>query len=245
MSEEIDHEDLLNEAREHFQVGELKKAEPLINQLILGGFKSAEVFHMLGTLLYDQGKFSKAIRSFRRALELDPSFTDASIGLSIILNDLGRYDEGKKVFEEAQLMLAHNKAKDDPYMNEKLALKHDELGELYAQFKRVPEAILQYESALELSARKPELTMKIVDCHMKLDDSDTAIDRIQSLLEEYPKYVGAKNRLANIYYQLGRIPDAIEVWEEVLRIDENNTEAKRQLAKVENIEVMPSDELTL
>jgi tetratricopeptide (TPR) repeat protein len=245
VSSELDHDDLLNEAREHFQVGELGKAEPLINQLILGGFKSAEVFHMLGTLLYDQGKFSKAIRSFRRALELDPSFTDASIGLSIILNDLGRYDEGKKVFEEAQLMLAHNKAKDDPYMNEKLALKHDELGELYSQFKRVPEAIIQYESALDLSNRKPELTMKIVDCHLRLDDTDTAIDRIQSLLEEYPDYHGARNKLANVYLQLGRIPDAIEAWEHVLRIDENNAEAKRQLAKVENIEVVPAGEMTL
>lgn len=242
---EIDHEDLLNDARKHFQVGELKSAEPMINQLILGGYKSAEVFHMLGTLLYDQGKFSKAIRSFRRALELDPSFTDASIGLSIILNDLGRYDEGKKVFEEAQLMLAHNKAKDDPYMNEKLALKHDELGELYLQFKRVPEAVLQYESALELSNRKPELTMKIVDCHLKLEDSETAIHRIESLLEDYPNYVGARNKLAGVFYQLGRVPESIEIWEEVLRIDVDNAEAKRQLTKVENIEVVPTEEMNL
>ena len=131
-------EELLQEARTHFQVGELKSAEPLINQLILQGHKSAEVFHMLGTLLYEQGKFSGRFRSFRRALELEPSYTDASIGLSIILNDLGRYEEGRKVFEEAQVMLAHQKAKEDPYMNEKLAIKHDELGELYSQFKRIP-----------------------------------------------------------------------------------------------------------
>lgn len=245
MSEEFDHEDLLEEARKHFQVGELKEAEPLINQLILGGFKSAEVFHMLGTLLYDQGKFSKAIRSFKRALEFDPSFTDASIGLSIILNDLGRYEEGKKVFEEAQLMLAHKNAEEDPYVNEKLALKHDELGELYSQFKRIPEAIAQYEAALELSSRKPELMMKIVECHMKLEDSETAIRLLKELLEEYPEFSGARNRLGKAYYELGRVPEAIEAWEEVLRYDEDNADAKRHLAKVEHIEVIPSGEVTL
>ena len=248
MSEEdqdFNLEELLEEAREHFKVGELKKAEPIINQLILGGYKSAEVFHMLGTLLYDQGKFSKAIRSFRRALEMDPAYTDASIGLSIILNDLGRYEEGRKVFEEAQIMLAHKKANDDPYMDEKLAMKHDELGELYSQFKRIPEAITQYQAALELSSRKPELTMKIVDCHLRIDDSDTAIDLLKDLIIEYPDFLGARNKLGKSYYELRRIPEAIEAWEEVLRRDEQNADAKRHLAKIENIEVMPTDDMTL
>lgn len=245
VSETVDHEELLQQARDEFNQGELKKAEPMINQLILSGFKSAEVFHMLGTLLYDQGKFSKAIRSFRRALELDPAYTDASIGLSIILNDLGRYDEGKKVFEEAQLMLAHKTAKEDPYMNEKLGMKHDELGELYFQFKRVNEAIEQYERALELSARKPELTMKIVDCHLKLEDEDRAIQMIKSLLDEYPDFHGARNRLGKIFYEQKRVPEAIETWEEVIARDPENVDAKRSLTRVENIEVIPADDLLI
>lgn len=241
----IDHEELLQTAKEHFENGELSLAEPLINQLILQGKKNAELFHMLGTIFYDQGKFNKAIRSFRRALELEPSYTDASIGLSIILNDLGRYDEGKKVFEEAQIMLAQQKATDDPYVNEKLSLKHDELGELYCQYKRYKEGMEQYYKALNLTSRVPEMKMKIVDCHVQLNDSDKAIEILKDLIKEYPGFLTARNKLGRIYYEQGQLPEAIDVWENVLRRNENNSEAQRFLRQAQNIEYIPPQETTL
>src|SRR4051794_15538331 len=154
-------------AREYFQENKYSHAEPLLNQLILKNGKSPEVFQMLGTIYYDQGKFNKAIRSFKRALELDPAYTDASVGLSIILNDLGRYQDGRQVFEEAQKILKARSSEEDPYMNEKFALKHDELGEMYAQHNRPQEALEQFYKALNLSSRKPELTMKVVECFVK------------------------------------------------------------------------------
>ena len=64
---------------------------------------------MLATIYYDKGQFSKAIKTFKRALEIDPTYTDASVGLSIILNDLGRYEEGKEVFQKAQKLLDERK----------------------------------------------------------------------------------------------------------------------------------------
>ncbi|MEZ4870905.1 MAG: tetratricopeptide repeat protein [Bdellovibrionales bacterium] len=102
MKDSVDQTELLVTAKEYFNEGQYRQAEPLLNQIILRNSKNADVFHMLGTIFYDQGKFNKAIRSFKRALEIDPTFTDASVGLSIILNDLGKYDEGQKVFEEAK-----------------------------------------------------------------------------------------------------------------------------------------------
>src|SRR3954453_9220247 len=120
---------MLTTAREYFKENKYSLAEPLLNQLILKNAKSPEVFQMLGTIYYDQGKFNKAIRSFRRALELDPTYTDASVCLSIILNDLGRYEDGRKVFDEAKDILKSRSTTEDPYMNEKFAIKHDELGE--------------------------------------------------------------------------------------------------------------------
>jgi tetratricopeptide (TPR) repeat protein len=81
--------------------------------------KNPEVFQMLGTIYYDQGKFNKAIKTFQRALEIDPSYTDASVGLSIILNDIGRYDEGKKVFQDAKKLIDLRSGRADPYIDEK------------------------------------------------------------------------------------------------------------------------------
>src|ERR1051325_6937214 len=113
MSSESD--DMLSAARDYFKENRYALAEPLLNQLILKNAKSPEVFQMLGTIYYDQGKFNKAIRAFKRALELEPTYTDASVGLSIILNDIGKYEEGRKVFEDARELLNKQSANEDPY----------------------------------------------------------------------------------------------------------------------------------
>lgn len=221
--------DLLKSAKEYFRSGKYTATEPLLNQLILKGAKDREIFHMLGTIYYDQGKFNKAIRSFKRALEIDPSFTDASVGLSIILNDLGRYDEGKKIFEEAKGLLAKGAAKEDPYINEKLALKHDELGELYFRYQRYMEALEQYYKALHLSTRKPELTMKVVETLTKLGDSHRALKELKALISLFPNFSQARLRLGILLYESGRVAEAVEEWERVLAREPSNTEAKRLL----------------
>jgi tetratricopeptide (TPR) repeat protein len=222
-------DDLLHSAKEFFRSGRYAATEPLLNQLILNGAKDREIFHMLGTIYYDQGKFNKAIRAFKRALEIDPSFTDASVGLSIILNDLGRYEEGKKVFEEARALLAKGGAKEDPYVNEKLALKHDELGELYFRYQRFMEALEQYYKALNLSARKPELTMKIVETLIRLGEGHKALRELRNLIGAYPGFLTARLKLGVMLYESGDTIGAVEEWERVLERQPDHTEAKRLL----------------
>ncbi len=229
--------ELLERAREHFRDSRYSAAEPILNQLILQNFKHPEIFHMLGTMYYDQGKFNKAIRSFRRALEIDPSFTDASVGLSIILNDLGRYEEGRKVFEEAQVMLKRKSSQEDPYINEKLSIKHDELGELYFQYKRFPEALEQYQRSLALSQRKAEITMKIAECHMRMGDPQQAIEELRDLVKEAPQFLNAQIKLGQAFYENGEIPEAIDQWEAVLEQDSQHPEAIRLLRQAQSIEV--------
>jgi cytochrome c-type biogenesis protein CcmH/NrfG len=220
-------DDLLGAAREYFQENKYAMAEPLLNQLILKNAKSPEVFHMLGTIFYDQGKFNKAIRSFRRALELAPAYTDASVGLSIILNDLGRYEEGRKVFQEAhQLLQAQNNA-DDPYMNEKFALKHDELGEMYMQHNRPKEALEQFYKALTLSSRKPELTMKVVECFVKTGQPQRGIKELKDLVRDFPGFLSARLRLGRLLFEGGDVVHAVDQWEAVLQNDPSHAEALR------------------
>ncbi len=228
--------ELLETAREHFREGNYRVSESLLQQLVLSDGKNSEVFHMLATIYYDQGKFNKAIRTFRRALEIDPTFTDASVGLSIILNDLGRYEEGKKVFLDAQEALSRKTIAVDSYAHEKLALKHDELGELYFQYKRIGEALEQYQRALALSTRKPELKMKIVECYSRRaedDDIARAISELKSLTAEYPTFVPARLKLGLLYYNTRQVVAAVEQWESVLLRDPQHPVALKYLQMVQ------------
>jgi tetratricopeptide (TPR) repeat protein len=237
----VNNDDMLESAREYFKENKYSLAEPILNQLILKNAKSPEVFHMLGTIYYDQGKFNKAIRAFRRALELEPTFTDASVGLSIILNDLGKYEEGRKIFDEAKELLAKQSASDDPYINEKFSIKHDELGEMYFQHARFKEALEQYYKALALSSRKPELTMKIVEAFLQLGSPEKALKELRALIKEYPGFLSARVRLGKILYDGGDVEGAIEQWEATTHRDPSHSEAQRLLRQAQALTQKPME----
>ncbi len=245
MQTENNSDELLSSAKDFFRAAKYSAAEPLLNQLILRGAKDREIFHMLGTIYYDQGKFNKAIRSFKRALEIDPSFTDASVGLSIILNDLGRYEEGKKVFEDAKGLLSKGGAKEDPYVNEKLALKHDELCELYFRYQRFMEALEQYYKALHLSSRKPELTMKVVETLIRLSEPHKALKELRGLINTFPSFSPARLKLGVLLYESGNVAEAVEEWERVIAREPNHPEAKRLLNLAEASQQTRVQEATL
>lgn len=221
--------ELLDTAREHFREGNYKIAESILQQLLLSEMKSPEVFHMMATIYYDQGKFNKAIKTFRRALQIDPSFTDASVGLSIILNDLGRYEEGRQVFVDAQAALARKSRDPDPYSQEKIAVKHDELGELYFQHKLYEEALEQYTRALTLSSRKAELKMKAVECFIKMGDELRAIKELKHIAQEYVQFAPARLKLGLLYFNSKKTAEAVEQWELVLLRDPEHPAALRYL----------------
>lgn len=222
-------DEMLSEARGYFISGNYKMAEPILNQMLLNGTRNPEVFQMLATLFYDKGQFNKAIKTFRRALEIDPTYTDASVGLSIILNDLGKYEEGKQVFLEAQSQLDKKTGRQDPHLDEKLASKHEELADLYYQYRRFSEALEQLLKAQKLSTRKAEITMRISEVYVQLGHADRAIKDLKALIREYPHFIPARLKLGVIYYNSNNVAEATEQWENILMRDPEHPEALRML----------------
>ena len=220
---------MLSEAREYFIDGNYRMAEPILQQMLLQNTRNPEVYQMLATIYYDKGQFSKAIKTFKRALEIDPTYTDASVGLSIILNDLGKYDEGKQVFVEAQTQLEKKSGKNDPFIDEKLSSKHEELADLYFQYKRYNEALEQLLKAQKLSSRKAEITMRIAEVHVQLGQGDRAVKDLRVLIREYPHFIPARLKLGVIYYNSNNIAEATEQWENILMRDPQHPEALRYL----------------
>ncbi|MEZ0393087.1 MAG: tetratricopeptide repeat protein [Pseudobdellovibrionaceae bacterium] len=222
-------DEMLAEAKESFITGNYKVAEPLLNQLILQNSRNAEIYQMLATIYYDKGQFNKAIRTFKRALEIDPTYTDASVGLSIILNDLGRYDEGQQIFNDAQKLLERKSGKMDSYVEERLASKHEELADIYFQYKFYTEALDQLFRAQKLTSRKAEITMRIAECHVKLGDADRAVRELKALIREYPQFIPARLKLGVIYYNMNNLAEATEQWENILMRDPEHPEALKYL----------------
>lgn len=201
MSAEL--QSLLKAAKEHFNKGHYKLAEPLLLQLENENLQSPDLYYMLATIFFDRGQLKKAIALFRKSLEVDASFTDSSVGLSIILNDLGRYDEAKQIFETAY---ANMKSKQsggvDKNLNEKLATKHAELGQLYMLHDMFEQATEEYTKAAKLSPSNADYKLLLGECHLKLKDTDQAIVEFEESLQE--KYaVDTHLKLVEAYTDLG------------------------------------------
>src|SRR5262249_42196392 len=100
---------------------------------------------------------------------------------------------------------------------------------------RFKDALDQYYKALTLSNRKPELTMKVVECYVKLQEPDKAIRELRSLTKEYPGFLSARVRLGRILYETGDVPAAVEQWEATIHRDANHGEAQRLLRQAQAI----------
>jgi tetratricopeptide (TPR) repeat protein len=222
-------QDMFQEAKESFISGNYKVAEPLLQQMIMQNTRNPEVFQMLATISYDKGQFNKAIKTFKRALEIDPGYTDASVGLSIILNDLGRYDEGKKIFDDARSLLDRKSGKIDPYVEEKLASKHEELADLYFQYKKYNESLEQLFKAQKLTTRRAEITLRIAENYVQLGEAGRAIKDLKALIREYPQLTAARMKLGLIFYNQNNIAEATEQWENILVREPGHAEATKHL----------------
>lgn len=225
--------DFLDTARSFFRENLYDRAEPILQQLAVHGggapAERAEVWHMLAVILYDRRRFTKAIKTFKRALEVDPTFTDASVGLSIILNDLGRYEEGRQVFQDAQAALNRKNYDQDTLLKERLASKHHELADMYLSHKRWDDALDQYRQALAIVPKKAELRMKVVDAYLGKGELGQAFREIRQLIQEQPSNSTARLKFGLMLYRSKRVPDAIDQWETILLRDPDNPQAKEYL----------------
>lgn len=222
-------QELLQLARDKFIAGDYKATQSLIAQILPKNDKIPEVYQMLATIFYSNGQFNKAIKTFKRALEIDPYYTDASVGLSIILNDLGRYEEGRKVFLEAQSLLERKNRRPDPSVNDKIAAKYEELADLLLQCQRYDEALDHFQKAFALTQRKQQVGLSIIDCMVKMGNKDKAVRELKTLLKEFPHFIAGRNRLASLLYELNKVAEATQQWEQVLAKDPKNPEAIKNL----------------
>ena len=91
---------IIHQARSYTKSRKFKDAE----RVLLSGLKSfpnsSDIYFELANLFHHSGDVGRAIKSFKKTLELDPNHTEASIGLSVILNDIGKYKEARNILKK-------------------------------------------------------------------------------------------------------------------------------------------------
>lgn len=184
-----------------------------------------DAFYLSGVSLYLQGHLGQAVEKLRRSLALDPRHTDSAICLSVLLNDIGKYEEAKKVFERANLSVAHRKTGEDMGVDKKFAVKHLEIADLYFRYRRYDEAIDEYGRAALLDPSTPDIRVRRAKAFAKKGFLTRAIQELQQLKNEHPNDVQVRIQLGLLHYSQGNILDAEIEWEAVAQSDPTNREA--------------------
>ncbi len=226
--------ELLAHGKESFRRKDYKKSIQYLSEIIetKGVEKSilVEAYFHLANVFHLLGEIGKAIKAFNKVLGLEPEHTDAAIGLSVLYNDIGRYDEAKKIFERADARVKSGKMSsgsfEDQHINSKFSHKHYELAEMYMTYQRFDEALFEYNKAIKLNPSYLEARLKIAKVYAKKNFLNKALDELKKLKNEFPNYLPARNALGILYYGSGYILEAQNEWGRVVAKDPDNREAK-------------------
>jgi tetratricopeptide (TPR) repeat protein len=227
------NEQLLKTARELFEKLEYKKAQIILSDIIESDDHNIDAFFLLANIFHINGEIGKAIKAFSKVLSLSPEHTDAAISLSVLYNDIGQYEEARKVFE-----LANERVKgktkgsgllEDKHINKKFASKHFEIADLYLSYNRYDEALFEYNKVVSLDNDNLEAKIKIAKVYAKKGFIAKAIEELRVVKNEVPSYAPARIALGVIHFGNGNILEAQAEWEKVILKDPFNSEASMYL----------------
>lgn len=217
----------LESAQRYFNDGLYDRATPLLNSLVSQKVLSPDVYHMLGTINYEQSQFKTSIVSFKKALHLDPYFTDSSIGLSVVLNDLGKYEQAKEVFQDAQKKLKEkNSEQNSAGLNLEIAVKHRELCELYKKANQPRQAFQNLVRYEELHSETLETALEKANLQRMLSNFNFAAEILKSWWAENPEIKDPSFfiALSELFYLDRQVISALSACEQGLKVAPQNKE---------------------
>jgi len=235
MDEELRVQYLLG--REAFQKNDYQEAEKQLSAFVQAVSHFADVWHMLGVIYHEQGKFNRAVECFEKALAINPQYTEALLSLAVTYNDLGQYDKAQSLYADAKrggaTPAAETQALPDPFVRGKIANMHAELGDVYRSIGLQNEAIVEYQKALKLRPDFPDIRTKLAQAWHDQGQKEQALAELKEIKRSRPDYLLARINLGVVHYSMGLVEEAIREWKEVLAEDPENKKALMYLRLVE------------
>jgi tetratricopeptide (TPR) repeat protein len=235
----------LQRGRDHFVTNQYDKAEKALAPLARDRIPFADVYSMLGSINYQKGRLLDALGFFEEALRLNPAYTEAALNLALTYNDLGKYEESKKVY---QRMISSRKkepvgagsVKVDPFIKGKLANMHADVGMAYEQAGMHDEAAAEYRRALALCPQYVDIRTRLGVALRAVGDTSGAEREFIKAKKEHPNLMSPRLQLGMTYYTAGRRGDAAREWREVLGMEPANKFAKLYLRLITGPEARKS-----
>ena len=209
--------------------GNITKAAKYYQYLISQGFNDPRIFSNYGLILKSVGKSQEAVKSFRKAIELNPIFADAYSNLGNLLRDLGDLKEAERTTRKAieinpnlinphlnlgiilqdlgQLQEAESSLKKAIELNPDFAEAYSALGLVLKDLGELEEAKRYTFKAIEInpSLLNPHLNLGII--LQELGQLQEAESSLRKAIELNPNFAEAYLNLGNLMKDLGKIKE--------------------------------------
>ena len=116
-----------------------------------------------------------------------------------------------------------------------LTVGYDKLGRLYMNLNMSERAIPVFLKILELNPDAVEAHLRLGWLYTKLKAFDTAESHLQTAIKQMPQLSLAYHGLAEIYTQQGHIQKAIDVYQQITKIDPDDDDARKALHNLERL----------
>lgn len=225
---------LLLLGREHYQKREYDRAEYLLRQVADKADQFADVHHMLGVITHSRGDFAEAERHFERAVQINPNYTEAQLNLMVTYNDLGKYDEARKLYAEMRSRGQEKGRELDPFAKGKIANMHAELSQAYHDVGMPVDAIRELEKATVLCPTFADLLTRLGVLYRDSGDQARAREKFEAALATNPKYTQARLLFGVLLLSGGESEKAVAEFETVVAQDPENKSAQTYLRIAKN-----------
>src|SRR5438552_16629737 len=128
---DVSAENLVEQARERFQLQDYYGAIHLLEEVVAAGRAFADAHHLLGLSYSLVGQQDQALAQLDRALVLNPHYVEALVHRAIVLNELGREAEADVAFRRAAQVGGEPRQGFAAHVASKLANQHAALGDAY------------------------------------------------------------------------------------------------------------------
>lgn len=224
---------LLVLGREHYANREFDKAEQLLRTVLTEEDRFADVHDMLGVIAHSRADFLAAEKHFSRALEINPTYTEAALNLAVTYNDRGKYEKAREVYSRIKVGKVGTTAGLDPFARGKIANMHADLGTAYHDAGLLREAVAEFEKATQLCPEFADLQTTLGNYLREAGDHEAARERYERALEAKDRYLPALLALGVTLLALGDAPAAEAAWQRAVEVDGDNAQARMYLRMLE------------
>jgi tetratricopeptide (TPR) repeat protein len=232
--------DLVSEGKDLFEKKDYQNAESVLKQVLSQTKRYADVQNMMGVIQHADGRFSSAIQHFKKAIEINPRYTEAIMNLAVLYNDLGQYKDAKKLYDQLK---KQPKAKDqtiEPVLRGKLSNMHMEVGDVYRATGAHKLAIEEYDKALKLNPGYVDIRTKLGQSLREDGQITKAVKELKTAIKAKSNYTPAHVQLGLAYYAQNKMNDAKKEWRTALDKDPDNEYAKMYLRLMSAMENTPA-----